>query len=118
MLPQDARKKCILRLLGVFIYEQIIWIYSLVCLNPYLYRPNFVFLDSLVCKRKGYETNCKKSTVMQQFRDYLKLQGVQDKQIEKINDYNRRTLLTMDVEPERAYKGNQKINVIDCLLDN
>ena|GEM_PF-5990097 len=55
---------------------------------------------------------------MQQFRDYLKLQGVQDKQIEKINDYNRRTLLTMDVEPERAYKGNQKINVIDCLLDN
>ena len=37
---------------------------------------------------------------------------------EKINDYNRRVLLTMDVEPESSYKGIQKINVIDWLLQN
>jgi len=35
---------------------------------------------------------------------------------ELINDYNKRTLLTMDVEPESSYKGIQKINVIDWLL--
>ncbi len=36
---------------------------------------------------------------------------------EKIKDYNKRTLLTMDVEPESSYKGIQKINVIDWLLN-
>ncbi|HTO34676.1 MAG TPA: ATP-binding protein, partial [Flavobacterium sp.] len=35
---------------------------------------------------------------------------------ELIKDYNKRTLLTMDVEPESSYKGIQKINVIDWLL--
>lgn len=35
---------------------------------------------------------------------------------ENIKDYNRRTLLTMDVEPESSYKGIAKINVIDWLL--
>jgi predicted AAA+ superfamily ATPase len=35
---------------------------------------------------------------------------------ELIKDYNKRTLLTMDVEPETSYKGIQKINVIDWLL--
>lgn len=35
---------------------------------------------------------------------------------ENIKDYNRRTLLTMDVEPESSYKGIRKINVIDWLL--
>ena len=35
---------------------------------------------------------------------------------ELIKDYNRRTLLTMDVEPESSYKGIQKRNVIDWLL--
>jgi predicted AAA+ superfamily ATPase len=35
---------------------------------------------------------------------------------ELVKDYNRRTLLTMDVEPETTYKGIQKINVIDWLL--
>ena len=37
---------------------------------------------------------------------------------EKIKDYNKRILLTMDVEPESSYKGIQKINVIDWLLGN
>ena len=35
---------------------------------------------------------------------------------ELIKDYNRRTLLTMDIEPESSYKGIQKMNVIDWLL--
>lgn len=35
---------------------------------------------------------------------------------EVIKDYNKRTLLTMDVEPESSYKGIQKVNVIDWLL--
>lgn len=35
---------------------------------------------------------------------------------ELIKDFNKRTLLTMDVEPESSYKGIQKINVIDWLL--
>lgn len=37
---------------------------------------------------------------------------------ELIKDYNKRTLLTMDVEPETTYKGIQKINVINWLLSN
>lgn len=36
---------------------------------------------------------------------------------EIIGDYNKRTLLTMDVEPQSAYKGIQKVNVIDWLLN-
>ncbi len=35
---------------------------------------------------------------------------------EVIKDYNKRTLLTMDVEPESSHKGIQKKNVIDWLL--
>ncbi len=35
---------------------------------------------------------------------------------ELIKDYNKRTLLTMDIEPESSYKGIQKTNVIDWLL--
>lgn len=35
---------------------------------------------------------------------------------ELIKDFNKRTLLTMDVEPESSYKGIQKVNVIDWLL--
>jgi predicted AAA+ superfamily ATPase len=37
---------------------------------------------------------------------------------EIIKDYNKRILLTMDVEPEIANKGIQKMNVINWLLDN
>lgn len=37
---------------------------------------------------------------------------------ELIKDYNKRTLLTMDVEPETSYKGIQKINAIDWLLNS
>ncbi|MDR2204771.1 MAG: ATP-binding protein [Flavobacteriaceae bacterium] len=37
---------------------------------------------------------------------------------EKIKDFNRRILLTADVEPATNYKGIQKINVIDWLLNN
>jgi predicted AAA+ superfamily ATPase len=37
---------------------------------------------------------------------------------ELIKDFNRRTLLTTDVEPVTAYKGIQKINVIEWLLKN
>jgi predicted AAA+ superfamily ATPase len=36
---------------------------------------------------------------------------------ELINDFNRRILLTTDVEPVTTYKGIQKINVIDWLLE-
>lgn len=35
---------------------------------------------------------------------------------ELIKDFNRRTLITMDIEPESSYKGIQKVNVIDWLL--
>ena len=35
---------------------------------------------------------------------------------ERIKDFNKRTLLTTDVEPITDYKGIQKINVIDWLL--
>jgi len=35
---------------------------------------------------------------------------------ELIKDYNKRILLTTDVEPETSYKGIQKINIIDWLL--
>ncbi|MCL2131306.1 MAG: ATP-binding protein [Lentimicrobiaceae bacterium] len=37
---------------------------------------------------------------------------------ELIKDFNRRTLLTTDVEPLTTYKGIQKINVIDWLLED
>jgi len=37
---------------------------------------------------------------------------------EIIKDYNRRTLITTDVEPVTNYKGIQKLNVIDWLLEN
>ena len=38
--------------------------------------------------------------------------------LELIKDFNRRILLTTDVEPVTTYKGIQKINVIDWLLEN
>ncbi len=37
---------------------------------------------------------------------------------EQIRDFNRRILLTMDVEPTSTHKGIQKINVIDWLLND
>jgi len=37
---------------------------------------------------------------------------------ELVKDFNRRVLLTTDVEPATSYKGIQKMNVIDWLLDN
>ena len=37
---------------------------------------------------------------------------------EKINDFNKRILLTTDVEPVTTYKGIQKMNVIDWLINN
>ena len=37
---------------------------------------------------------------------------------ELIKDFNRRILLTTDVEPVTTYKGIQKINVIDWLLED
>jgi predicted AAA+ superfamily ATPase len=37
---------------------------------------------------------------------------------ELIKDFNRRILLTTDVEPVTTYKGIRKLNVIDWLLDN
>lgn len=37
---------------------------------------------------------------------------------ELIKDFNRRILLTTDVEPITTYKGIQKLNVIDWLLEN
>jgi len=36
---------------------------------------------------------------------------------ELVNDFNRRILLTTDVEPATNYKGIQKMNVIDWLLE-
>lgn len=39
------------------------------------------------------------------------------KPFELIKDFNRRILLTTDVEPVTIYKGIQKINIIDWLLD-
>jgi predicted AAA+ superfamily ATPase len=35
---------------------------------------------------------------------------------ERIKDFNRRILLTTDIEPPTTYKGIQKQNVIDWLL--
>ncbi len=37
---------------------------------------------------------------------------------ELVKDFNRRILLTTDVEPITTYKGIQKINIIDWLLEN
>ncbi|MCL2596505.1 MAG: ATP-binding protein [Paludibacter sp.] len=37
---------------------------------------------------------------------------------ERIKDFNKRILLTADIEPSSSYKGIEKINVIDWLLDN
>ena len=37
--------------------------------------------------------------------------------LELIKDFNKRTLLTTDVEPVTSYKGIHKINVIDWLLE-
>lgn len=36
---------------------------------------------------------------------------------ELVKDFNKRTLLTTDVEPPTSYKGIQKINIIDWLLN-
>ena len=36
---------------------------------------------------------------------------------ELIKDFNRRILLTTDVEPVTTYKGIPKINVVDWLLE-
>ena len=37
--------------------------------------------------------------------------------LELIHDFNKRTLLTTDVEPVTTYKGIRKVNVIDWLLE-
>jgi predicted AAA+ superfamily ATPase len=37
---------------------------------------------------------------------------------ERIKDFNKRILLTADIEPASSYKGIEKINVIDWLLNN
>jgi predicted AAA+ superfamily ATPase len=37
---------------------------------------------------------------------------------ERIKDFNKRILLTADIEPDSSYKGIEKINVIDWLLNN
>jgi len=37
---------------------------------------------------------------------------------ERIKDFNKRILLTADIEPDSTYKGIEKINVIDWLLNN
>jgi predicted AAA+ superfamily ATPase len=36
---------------------------------------------------------------------------------EQIKDFNKRTLITTDIEPLTTYKGIQKINIIDWLLE-
>jgi uncharacterized protein len=35
---------------------------------------------------------------------------------ELVKDFNKRILITSDVEPDTSYKGIQKINIIDWLL--
>ncbi len=37
---------------------------------------------------------------------------------ELVKDYNKRTLLTADIEPASTYKGIEKINVVDWLLND
>jgi predicted AAA+ superfamily ATPase len=37
---------------------------------------------------------------------------------ERIKDFNKRILLTTDVEPDSSYKGIEKNNVIDWLLND
>jgi len=37
---------------------------------------------------------------------------------ERIKDFNKRILLTTDIEPDSTYKGIGKVNVINWLLDN
>jgi len=36
---------------------------------------------------------------------------------EQIRDFNKRILLTTDIKPVITYKGIQKVNVIDWLLE-
>jgi predicted AAA+ superfamily ATPase len=92
---------------------------------------NIVYLELL---RRGDEVNIGKADNMEiDFivrkpngdRDYIQVawsakeQSTYDREMrpfEAINDFNRRILLTTDVEPVTTYKGIQKINVIDGLL--
>jgi hypothetical protein len=62
-------------------------------------RPNFLKIDTLVCKNKAMKQ------IEREIRPF-----------ELIRDFNRRILLTTDVEPVTTYKGIQKMNVIDWLL--
>jgi predicted AAA+ superfamily ATPase len=38
--------------------------------------------------------------------------------LKRVKDFNKRILLTADIEPPSSYKGIEKINVIDWLLNN
>lgn len=101
--------------------------------NPDLghYWENIVFLELL---RRGNRVHIGKADdteidfvilTPQGEREYIQVawtakeQSTFEREIrpfEKIKDYNKRILLTTDVEPVTSYKGIQKINVIDWLL--
>ena len=93
---------------------------------------NIVFLELL---RRGHQVNIGKADDTEiDFvvrkpggdREYIQVawtakeEGTFQREIrpfELIRDFNRRILLTTDVEPVTTYKGIQKINVIDWLLE-
>lgn len=92
---------------------------------------NVVYLELL---RRGYQVNIGKADnteidfvvrKMNGEQEYIQVawttkeQSTFEREIrpfELIRDFNRRILLTTDVEPVTTYKGIQKINVIDWLL--
>lgn len=92
---------------------------------------NIVYLELL---RRGYQINIGKANNTEIDFVVRKTNGEQEyiqvawstkeqstfereiRPFELIRDFNRRILLTTDVEPEITYKGIQKINVIDWLL--
>jgi predicted AAA+ superfamily ATPase len=93
---------------------------------------NIVYLELL---RRGYTVNIGKADnteidfVVKKAngdREYIQVAWTTNEEktferemrpFELIKDYNKRTLLTADVEPASTYKGIEKINVIDWLLN-
>jgi len=94
---------------------------------------NIVYLELI---RRGYAVNIGKADDTEidfvvrkpgQEREYIQVAWTAKEEstflremrpFELIKDFNKRTLITTDVEPVTTYKGIQKINVIDWLLED
>ena len=79
----------------------------------YIGKANNTEIDFVVKTPKGDREYCQVAWTTREESTFER----EIQPFELIKDYNKRTLLTMDVEPETSYKGIQKNNVIDWLLD-